>query len=386
MNEALIRAIARRPRGFDRLARISQIHTLARTPAPQRAARWLALFCVLVYVLQYRDAFLTPVGVMVPSLVDSGQVYRLVSANFLHGISIIPLHLIFNVLGLVALALLVERPLGPLRTSIVMGASGIGAMLSSYLVARGDVLGASGIVMGLAGSALCLELHCADRLPVWWRVPRRPFLVLLALEISIGFATPFVAGEAHFGGLVAGYLTTRLLIGRGALAQSPSPWLRRTALAMAVVVVAALSNVAFLVLRQSNALERYGEQLLATEDISVDHDNEIAWRMATESGADVDQLATAQRLAERAADRTLYGNPEILDTLAEVLFIRGDRDGALRMIDEAIRLTRGESYYIEQRRRFLGERSFDDRPAPPLPWRGGAPFVDEPEREPGLVI
>ncbi len=345
----------------------------------------MALVCIVVYALQWRDPFLSEVGVMVPSLVDSGQIYRLVSANFLHGISIVPLHLIFNVIGLIGLALLVERPLGPLRTAIVMGMSGLFAMFSSYAFTGATVLGASGIVMGLAGSALCLELHRADRLPVWWRVPRRPFIALLLLEATMGFVLRFVAGEAHLGGLVAGYVTTRIVLGGGAFVQQPSPWLRRTAIAMVVVVVGALLNVGFLVLRESNALERYGKQLLATDDISVDHDNGTAWRMATESNSSIAQLETAQRLAERAADRTAYSNPEILDTLAEVLFIRGDRDGALRMIDEAIRITRGESYYVEQRRRYLGERAFDDRPAPPLPWRGDDPFDEDPEGE-GLVI
>ncbi|MDP6981073.1 MAG: rhomboid family intramembrane serine protease [Myxococcota bacterium] len=337
-------------------------------------------------MLQWQDPFVSEVGVMVPSLVDSGQVYRLISANFLHGLSLIPVHLLFNAIGLIGLALLVERPLGSIRTAVVMGASGLMAMLSSHAIGGATVLGASGIVMGLAGSALCLELHRADRLPVWWRVPRRPFVALLVLEAVMGFALPFVAGEAHLGGLMAGYLTTRVVMGEGAFTTPPSRWQRRTAIAMAVVTVAALLNVSFLLLRESNALERYGKQLLATDDITVDHDNGTAWRMATESRATVEQLETAQRLAERAADRTDYGNPEILDTLAEVLFVRGDREGALRTIDEAIRLTRGESYYVEQRRRFTGERDFDDRPAPPTPWRERAPREEDWLIEPGVVI
>lgn len=387
LNEALIRAISRRPRGFDQLARISEIHTLARFPARQRAARYLVLACMGVYALQWSDPFVSEVAVMAPSLVDSGQVYRLISANFLHGLSLIPLHLIFNSIGLLGLSLLVERPLGPVRTGVVMAVSGLVAMLSSYAFTQGTVLGASGIVMGLAGAALCLELHRSHRLPVWWRVPRRPFIALLLVESAIGFAVPFVAGEAHFGGLVAGYITTRLLLRGDAFEHETPRALRRLALAMAVVTGVALSNAAFLVLRESSALVRYGRQLLATDNISVDHDNGTAWIMVTESRADVTELETAQLLAERAANGTDYRNPEILDTLAEVLFVRGDEEGALRMIDEAIRITGGESYYVEQRRRFTGEREFDDRPPPPsVPWRQLAPFREDEQAEPGLVI
>lgn len=366
--EGISRAIARQPRGMEQLARISQIHGFARRKAPQRVARWLSLACVLVYLVQYRDPFVEQVAVMNPLLVDAGQLWRIVSANFLHGVSTFPLHLIFNVLGLLALSILVERPLGPLRTGVVMGASGIAAMLSSYCVGQLPVLGASGIVMGLAGAALCLELNHCDRLPVWWRVPRKPFIVLLLLEVVMGFVFPFVAGEAHLGGFTAGYFTTRLMAGQAVMLRPPAAWIRRLAFGFAALTGFALLSVGTLVLRESDALTRYARQVLATPEVGPGIDNEIAWRMATESDADYGQLLAAQELAERAADRTEYGDPTILDTLAEVLFVRGDRDGALRMIDEAIRLTRGEDYYVQQRRRYVGERAFDDRPAPPLPW------------------
>ena len=57
--------------------------------------------------------------------------------------------------------------------------------------------------------------------------------------------------------------------------------------------------------------------------------------------------------------------PGILDTLAEALFQNGNRVGAILTIDEAIRLMPNEVYFIEQRRRFTGQRSADDRPPPP---------------------
>jgi len=39
--------------------------------------------------------------------------------------------------------------------------------------------------------------------------------------------------------------------------------------------------------------------------------------------------------------------------------------GALITIDEAIRLMPQEPYFVEQRRRFLGQRDPEDRPPPP---------------------
>jgi rhomboid protease GluP len=379
LSRALSNAIAKQPFGLEHLGRISEIHTLARNPAPQRITRLVGFICVLVYVLQLNDPFVQEVGELTPALVDAGQLWRIVTANFLHGVALIPIHLIFNLLGLMGLALLVERPLGSLRTGIIMGFSGLGAMLASQAMGVGPVIGASGIVLGLAGAALCLELHHCDRLPVWWRIPRRPFIVLLVIEGLSGFTLPFVAGEAHLGGFVAGYVAARVVGFGGVLRQPQSKGLRRLAAAMVVVVSVATLNVVFLTLRESSALERYAYQLLATPHAPIQSDNGIAWRMATESRATASQLAPAQGLAERAANRTGFQDPEILDTLAEVLFVRGNHDAALRIIDEAIRITRGENYYVEQRRRFTGERAFDDRPAPPPPWalREGAPYYDE---------
>ncbi|MBW2725778.1 MAG: rhomboid family intramembrane serine protease [Deltaproteobacteria bacterium] len=384
--QGLSRAIARQPHGLEQLARISQIHGLARRPAPQLVSRSLALFCTIIYLIQMRDPFIEQVGALVPALVDAGQVWRLVSANFLHGVSFIPLHLIFNVLGLLGLALLVERPLGAMRSAVVMGTSGLVAMLSSYALGQGPVMGASGIVMGLAGAALCLELQHSDRLPVWWRVPRRPFIALLLMEGVTGFTLPFVAGEAHLGGFVAGYLTTALLAGQAVMLRPTQAWVRRLGWTITALAAVALMNVAMLTLRGPDALERYARQLLATPEVGVGSDNEVAWRMATESKASRAQLGAAQELAERAADRTEYLDPEVLDTLAEVLFVRGDRDAALRVIDQAIRITRGEDYYVQQRRRFTGERASDDRPPPPLPWSLRPRDSEREDGPPGIVI
>ena len=62
-------------------------------------------------------------------------------------------------------------------------------------------------------------------------------------------------------------------------------------------------------------------------------------------------------------------DPDILDTLAEVQYVVGDPMAAIQTIDEAIRLAAGEEYFIEQRRRFTGERDWEDRPhSPGLPW------------------
>ena len=70
-------------------------------------------------------------------------------------------------------------------------------------------------------------------------------------------------------------------------------------------------------------------------------------------------------LALRAASGSDWSDPNVLDTLAEALFASGDVGGALDVIDQAVFLSYGHRYFVEQRRRFTGERDPDDRPAPP---------------------
>jgi hypothetical protein len=92
-------------------------------------------------------------------------------------------------------------------------------------------------------------------------------------------------------------------------------------------------------------------------------------------------LDVALRLAERAVTETGRADPNLLDTLAEVLFVSGNATGAVSTIDEAIVLAPGEDYFREQRRRFSGDREAGDRPEPPdvpidplpLPLPGDAP-------------
>ena len=125
-------------------------------------------------------------------------------------------------------------------------------------------------------------------------------------------------------------------------------------------------------------------------EVSGYRDNELAWRMLTESQLTERGVEVALALAERAADVTQWRNPDVLDTLAEALFAVGDRWGALRVIDQAIALTGGADYFIQQRRRFTGERGAEDRPDPPanpwLPRPDSGPEFDHPEISGGESI
>lgn len=379
--------LAERPGGDERLARMREVAERARRPRRRIAASLLVVLCVAVFGLQWADPFSIEVGVFDRNLVALGQYWRVVTGNLLHSFALLPIpaHLLVNLLCLMAFGLMVERPLGALRSFLVMGAGGLGSMLASGLAGYTEVLGASGIVAGLVGALLWLEFNEPERLPAWWRIPRRLFIGVVVLQGILDQLLPFIAAAAHLGGLAAGFLVMPF-VARGGLERAPLQLGQRMAVAaLAVLVLASLTSAGRLVLRDPAALASFGEDLLAWSDAGPGVLNDLAWRIVTESEPDREQAAVAVALAERAVARTARLDPNILDTLAEALFVAGEREAAVAVIDEAIQLAGSEVYFREQRRRFLGERAADDRPDPPAPLPPSIRLV-VPPRDPGFSI
>jgi hypothetical protein len=174
-----------------------------------------------------------------------------------------------------------------------------------------------------------------------------------------------IAGAAHVGGFVTGYFVTGLLLGDSLVRRPASRVAMGAAMALVLALLMSTWAASTLVRRDDDALESHALRLLHARDASITHDNDVAWLLVTEAQPTGIGLHVAAALAERAVERSGRSNPDLLDTLAEVLFASGDIYGALEVIDEAIDIAREEPYFREQRRRFTGERSADDRPPPP---------------------
>ena len=372
LEEALRARIGALPDGASRLTHMAEIDGLASRGRPKIAVYGFALLCLMAYVLQEMDGFTTSVGAFAPSMVAVGEYWRLITANFLHNMLLFPFHIGLNLFCVVVFGFLTERVLGSLRTIVVMGVSGISAMLAAGAMGYPEVVGASGVAAGLAGSLISIELGGGSGLPGWWRIPRSALLAAVALQVAFDFFLPFVAGAAHVGGFLAGYFASRILLKDSLHQRQPGALTRGLAFGFVGLVFLSVVETAPLLGRDPLALESHGLRRLQSFDVSGYRDNEIAWRMLTESDLTERGAEVALALAERAADLTEWRNPDVLDTLAEALFAVGDRWGALRVIDRAIAMTGGADYFVQQRRRFTGERSHDDRPDPPsAPWIPG---------------
>jgi len=408
--DALFEAIGALPEGRAILDHIAAVERLGEHEGPPWMIWATAAICALGMVLQYNDRLFDQVGLFVPDLFVRGEYWRAITMHFLHDVmampgfmrallpmfDTLPLHLMLNVAGLLILGNLVERPLGHGRTVVALAFSGIGTLGGIVLFDHGRVLGASGLVAGLAGAMLALELHHARFMPAYWRVPRRLFIILLVVQFCVidQLLARWVAGGAHIGGFAGGYLAT-WLIGRPSVEDLESPLgIRVAAWSTLSLVVVGFLGALPLARHDMPALERHAVRVwdLPFDYYRPRYDNAAAWFIATEDGPSEDGLELAVALAERAVNDTAGLNPNVLDTLAEALFQRGRADEAVYTIDAAIALAPQEPYFREQRKRFTGERDPSDRPpAPglPIPWdtdEGEAGEGGDPETRDGVDV
>jgi thiol-disulfide isomerase/thioredoxin len=70
--------------------------------------------------------------------------------------------------------------------------------------------------------------------------------------------------------------------------------------------------------------------------------NQLAWQIATEEGIEERNLALAEKLARRGVEATHSKDPSIVDTLARVLFMRGQKDEAIALQEKAVALAEGD--------------------------------------------
>ena len=381
--DRLIARLAAKQGGAEYLAAMARVEALTLQSRPLWSTWAIALLCLVGTVFQLRDSLIDQIGAFVPELFARGELWRGVTAHFLHalpsqpglvgtlipGLRGLPIHLAINVGGLFVLGPLVERPLGSWRMAIVILIGGVGTIAGILVAGHQEVIGASGLVAALAGAILALELHFPASLPCDWRIPRRLFLIAILVQFVVvdPLFRNYLAGGAHLGGFAGGYAAAWWLGAPHLDHLAAALRLRLTVIAGLLCTGAVSYGIIPLAQHDPTSLERHGVRLLNAPAAHhlFPHENAAAWLIATEGEPSEKGLGLAVALADRAVATTERLAPDVLDTLAEALFQSGDRLGAILTIDEAIELVPYERYFIEQRRRFTGERGKDDRPEPP---------------------
>ena len=136
--------------------------------------------------------------------VHNGDVYRLVTAGFLHYTFF---HLLFNMYALYILGTLLEPVIGRLRFGVIYGVSLLAGSFGALLLSPNALtVGASGAVFGLMGAAFIVLRHrgvdpMQSGLGFW-----------IILNLAITFAVPHISIGGHIGGLVGGTLAAFILV------------------------------------------------------------------------------------------------------------------------------------------------------------------------------
>lgn len=171
---------------------------------------WVSLIliasCIAAFACQVAGGGLDDLDVMLRQgalerrYVFSGQVWRMLSAPFMHGgID----HLIGNLLMLYILGIACEHGFGRRQFLVLYVASGLAGSAMSMIEGRPSV-GASGAIFGLAGGLIVLFRRYRRRLHV--RDARIGYVLgMWALyQLGLGLLNPAVDNLAHLGGLLGG--------------------------------------------------------------------------------------------------------------------------------------------------------------------------------------
>ena len=145
-------------------------------------------------------------GAKVNSLIDKGQVWRLITCAFLHGGLI---HIFFNMYALKILGPEIEYVYGKIKYLVIYLLSAIAASIFSYIFGPQSVsVGASGAIFGLFGAMLIFGIKHRKQMGKAYMMN---ILQVIFVNVIIGIRSSNIDNAAHFGGLIVGALIALLL-------------------------------------------------------------------------------------------------------------------------------------------------------------------------------
>jgi membrane associated rhomboid family serine protease len=171
------------------------VTALRRQGAPVVTYAIMAI-CVLVYLTE-----LIPNSPTIQLLAYRGdytlsEPWRMITAGFVHAAPL-PIHILVNMLSLFVLGRILEPAIGRARFLALYLLCVLGGSVAVLLIAPGlPVIGASGAIFGLFAALFVLQRRLGGT--------NVQLLVVIAINLGIGFVLPGIAWQAHIGGLVVG--------------------------------------------------------------------------------------------------------------------------------------------------------------------------------------
>jgi rhomboid protease GluP len=330
-------------------------------------------------------AVLLSLGGNAPVLVADGQWWRLLTANFLHASF---LHFYLNAIALVVLGSMLERLASAPRMLVISLVAGITANIVSALGSTHVYsLGISGMVFGMIGALLVMNLRSRGGLPAVFLISWSSWAFLIGLNGLISLL-PMVDGLAHLGGLVGGAAAALVLVPKD-LEGTRKPIVVGMVAAMLSLAYVSAFGEAMLNSAKSNARADFLHAALDNRRMSAESLNDVAWTLAINPSADADELAAIERVAARVVDKTPH-NSAHRDTYAYVLYREGSLDQAFEQERTALMdVERDDAHtaalYTMFLRYLMARGAADAGAATVTVWRGGGEVIIE-SAIPGAVI
>ncbi len=185
----------------------------------------IVAICVVVALAQLIGGAVVTNSLVFWAPITFEQPWRLLTSMFAHSqISITSptsvLHILFNMYALILLGPVLEQLLGRGRFVALYLLSGLGGSVAVALLSpMTPVLGASGAIFGLFGAYFVVARTLGGN--------QRQLLIVIGINLVIGFILPGISWQAHVGGLIVGAAVAAIYM---ATRHRSRAWIRRAAL------------------------------------------------------------------------------------------------------------------------------------------------------------
>lgn len=169
-------------------------------------AIYLGLIIMSKSLIEIDTYTLVKMGAKVNVLINEGQIWRLITAAFLHGGVI---HIGFNMMALKIIGPQVEQIYGWKKYLIIYFASALGGSLLSYILSPQSIsVGASGAIFGLLGAMLVFGFKKKDIIGKSFMMN---IIQVIVLNIVIGLSVSNIDNFGHLGGLILGIIISLIV-------------------------------------------------------------------------------------------------------------------------------------------------------------------------------
>lgn len=284
-------------------------------------------------------------------LIIEGEWWRFITPIFLH---IGFLHLLMNTLAVYYLGTVVERIYGSARFLFIYLFAGFCGSLASFAFIPNLSAGASGAIFGCFGALLYFGLM--DR-KLFFRTMGMNVIIVLIINLALGFSLSGVDNAGHIGGLVGGFLATAIV----QFPKKKKPLHQILAVLVSALLVGSLLSYGFnestravdensVLLLASNYLKdnKYNQAYTMLHDFSKNENSlsEQYLLMLSFSELKVGKNEEAKKHLQSVIDKS-PNNDEAHYYLAFAYLHTGDIKNAKLHADKALELKPKQKEYIE---------------------------------------